>query len=225
MLLEAHISSIRTLLKNFTDDSVYTDEFLANLLVSARNAVYESEFINKKRNFSRFSYKSFCLKLVRETFHDCGCIPQGLGCQVLKSEFELPKSLISKTGNLLMDVYTIQGKRIDFKQFKQRRLLSSHPIASKVITYDIVDGKLVVFGNTSLKVVIVEAVWENPFELYNIPNCSDEGNILNDSCWDPTKSDFPMESQLDLVVWSMVLKLLGLKTIEDESENGQDNTN
>jgi len=224
MVLNIHISAVRTFLKNFTDDTLYTDQFLANTLVTARNAIYESEFINKKRSFSRFSYSSFCIKLNRESFHDCSCVPEGLGCQVLRSEIDIPKTLIDKQGNLLLTAYTINGKRIDFKEFKKRRLLSSHPVSSRVITFDIIDNRLVIFGNLNLKVIIIEAVWEDPFALYTIPNCDGEG-LINGFCSDPTTSEFPMESQIELAVYSLVLKLLGIRTTEDESENAQDNTN
>lgn len=225
MKLDSHVSSIRTLLKQFTDDTLYTNEFLANMLVSARNSIYDLEFIKKGRNFSRFSYNSFCIKLVRETFHDCNCVPNNLGCQVLKSEITLPKVLIDTKGNLMLNIYTINGNRIDYKKFQDRKLLKTHPVTNRIMSYDILDQRLVIFGNLNLVTVIIEAVWENPFELFGIPNCDNSGNILNSLCWDPLEAEFPQESLYDIPIYSLVLKMLGVKTEEDNSENAQNNTN
>jgi len=94
MIVASHISAIRTMIKEFTDDTLYTDEFLANTLVSARNAIYNEELIKKGRNMSRFSYLSFCTPLVLDTFQDCKCVPSNLGCKVVKTKFEMPKVLI-----------------------------------------------------------------------------------------------------------------------------------
>lgn len=225
MILDSHISTIRTMLKEFTDDSLYTNEFLADLLVSTRNSIYEIEYIAKKRNFSRFSYNSFCIKLDRERFQDCDCVPTNLGCQVLKSEIELPKVLLNTKGNLLLNVYTINGNQIDYKPFQERRRLSKHPIANKALSYDIVDKRLVLFGNLNLKVVIVEAVWENPFQLFDIPSCDTSGNVIGDNCWDPINMEFPMEGGIAMIVYSAIVKTLLNRTTEDENENGKNDTN
>jgi len=225
MLLDSHISTLRTTLKEFTDDTVFTNEFLADILVSARNNIYETEFIQKKRKFSRFSYFNFCIKLEEDTFHDCSCVPDNLGCKILKSVIDIPKCLIDKNGNLLLNVYTINGDRIDYKPFQERRLLRSHPVTSKVLSYDIINNKLFIFGSLKLKIVIIEAVWEDPFSLYNVPKCDNTGNILSNNCWNPLEDDFPFERNFDLQLYITALKLLGIKTIEDNSENGQNNTN
>lgn len=224
MIVASHISAIRTMIKEFTDDTLYTDEFLANTLVSARNAIYNEELIKKGRNMSRFSYLSFCTPLVLDTFQDCKCVPSNLGCKVVKTKFEMPKVLIDKVGSMMLYVYTINGDRIDFKKFQDRRLLSSHPIVNRMMSYDVIDRHIVIFGNNNLSVIIVEAVWENPFQLYDISNCDASGNVLESPCWDPTTSEFPQESILDMLIYSTVLKMLGLKTEEDMSENGQNNT-
>jgi len=155
MTLDSHISTIRTLIKEFTDDTLYTDEFLANLLVSCRNAVYDIEPIKKMRPLSRFSYTSFCIKLVVDTFHDCGCVPKTLGCKVLKSEITLPKVLLDIKGNMMLNIYTINGDRIDYKKFQDRRLLIGHPVTNRIMSYDIVNRQLVLFGNLNLKNVII----------------------------------------------------------------------
>lgn len=225
MILDSHISILRTMLKEFTDDSLYTNEFLSELLVSTRNSIYEVEYIAKKRNFSRFSYNSFCVKLEKTKFHDCDCVPTTLGCQVLKSEIELPKVLLNSKGNLLLNVYNINGNQIDYKSFQERRRLSKHPIANKVLSYDIVDEKLVLFGSLDMVVIIVEAVWEDPFQLFNIPNCDASGNVIGGNCWDPTTMEFPMEGGMSAIVYAAIVKTLLNRTVEDENENGKNDTN
>jgi len=93
------------------------------------------------------------------------------------------------------------------------------------MSYDIVNRQLVLFGNLNLKNVIIEAIWENPFELFNIPNCDASGNVLDSPCWNPLTSEFPQEGIYDIPIYNLVLKMLNLKTAEDNSENAQNNTN
>lgn len=218
MTTSEHISTIRTLMKEFTDDTLFTDEFIAGLLLSCRNAVYNMEIMNKKKKLSRFSYNSFCVSLEKDAFHDCSCIPASLGCKVLRSKIKLPKTLISPSGSLLMSVYTINGARIEYKRFLDRKLLSTHPVTAKKITYDIIDDYLVLFGNLDLVVVKVDGVWENPFDLSKIEDCTN-----NTICWNPLESEFPMEGIFTILVYEMVLKFMGVRTKEDESENAQNN--
>lgn len=217
MILDKHISTIRTLIKEYTDDSLYSDEFLADLLVSTRNAIFE-ENLKRRKPISRFNYKSFCISLETDNFHDCNCVPSSLGCKVLKSEIIIPKTLLNNK-ELELNVYSLNGIKIPFKHFSDRKRLSTHPMVSKSVTFDIINGKLVLFGNLNLKKIIVEGLWENPFDLYDIIDCE-----TTTSCWDPLTDEFPMEAQYEVLVYTNMIKLLKINTQQDLSENAQNNT-
>jgi len=119
MKLKNHIGMVRTILKEYSDDTIYTDEFLANLLNSARASIYE-ERLKAKKIMSRFNFNSFCIKLCLDTFFDCSCVPESVQCQVLKSDIEIPRVILDNRKDLLK-VYTLTGIEIPYKHYTERK--------------------------------------------------------------------------------------------------------
>lgn len=216
MKLSNHISSLRTLVNSFSDDSKYTDQFLAEQLVLARNIIYEQK-VDKFHAISRQSYRTICIPLQEETYHDCNCVPENLGCKVLKSKFKIP-NILQARNMPVCKVTTIDGNELGYMQIFQRRRNRFHKAIK--ITYDLVNRDLTIFGTKDLKVVVIDALFSNPFDLIDVPNCDLNGNILG-VCYDVLNDEFPMEDQYAYTVYEIVIGKLfdEMKTKDDNTSN------
>lgn len=222
MKLKQHIGMMRTIYKEFSDDSLYTDEFLANLLNAARSSVYE-ERLKSRKILSRFNYSSFCVKLYKESFFDCDCLPDSVQCKVLKSEIDIPKVILDNKKDLLK-VYLINGTEIPYKHYADRKRYSGNKILSNKLTFDIINNRLVIFGDLLKKIVIVEGLFQNPFDLEEIKNCDIDGNETV-NCYNPLEDEYPLETQYEIPCYTLVRSLVFPNLNEDLSENAQNNIN
>jgi hypothetical protein len=204
-----HTGTIRTLIKNHTDDSYYTDEFLYKLLKDSRAMILERE-AKKFYKFSDFSYLSICMPLILDTYHDCDCLPIDIGCKVLKSRFNLPRVLQGRNRDLIK-IKTIDGEEIGYVPDSSsiKKLKYSRTQKNK-IKYTIVNNHLVIFNNTSLKAVIVELVPEDPLDLSNITLCNEDGEDIGPTCFDYRTENFPIKQALHMPMYEELLKFLNL---------------
>lgn len=196
MKLQEHIALIRTITTKLNSNINVSDEAIAKMLVMARNTVYSQA----KVKLSKQSYNNIILNLSLDPLMNC----ESLSCKILKSIETLPK-ILNKDGEPLMTVYTLGGNIITHRCWEQRKFDSYHPIVSqsKIKTYDILDGKLVIQGNTDLKKVAVEAVFEDPFSII-------EYSCGTSPCYDPLSSVFPMDTGLANLIYEQVYRLLGI---------------
>lgn len=226
MILSSHLNNLRSLLRLHTDDTKFTDQRLGELLVSARNTIYEQK-IDKQHEITRFSYKQICVPLTKSKFHDCSCVPDSVGCMVLKSDQDIPKPLINRN-SMQMKAYNVNGDEIAYLKFNKRRRSKYHPVFDKEtnLTQDIVNDKLVLFGSLLPKVIILEAIWSNPFELAVLPTCNTDGNIIGTPCYNILTDEFPLEEQYNIPVYQLVMELLGYtrKLPDDNIENAREDS-
>ena len=68
-------STLRTLIKQHTDDSHYSDEFLYHLMTNARSLLIERDY-NKNKKLSSWNQQTYCVKLEKTKAHDCDCVSQ-----------------------------------------------------------------------------------------------------------------------------------------------------
>lgn len=201
MTIKQHISAIRALLKLETKDTLYTEALVYDQLLTARSFLLKQKLSrNKVSNFQ--NYQQFCLRLEQDLYHDCDCIP--IGCTVLKSIEELPKFLSNNNG-LIMSVKTFDGTQVSYSPAElQKSKLSSRYKADK-ITYDIQNNKLIIFGNNSMKAVLISGILEDPTELVDYNIC-DETGAITDTCFTIDTSEFPIDPDLVYPLRNLVLE-------------------
>ena len=136
MKISELVSTFRTLLKERTDDSPYTDQELYILLNSAANRL-KTEVLDKKHKLGPKNYIRICAPLEKVEFADCGCIPSELQCKVLRSKFEIPASLVARSA-WTYKITNIHGEQIGHLNHIKRKFMKAHP---KIISTKHASGK------------------------------------------------------------------------------------
>lgn len=221
MLVGEIISLFRTLIKQRTDDSPYTDQELYLLLNSSANKI-KTQVIDKGRKLSTKNWKQFCVKLEKTLFIDCQCIPEELQCQVLKSVDPIPTALVLNN-SIAIKVYNIHGDQIGYYTHLKRRQNRRNKVIMSSKSFDIINDYLYIFGDLLSKVVIVEMLIEDVTKLADYPQYDIDGELINNTCHDVTIDEFPLEEQYIADVIDMSFKLMNLsfKLPEDTVENGK----
>ena len=156
-----HIYKLRTFIKQHSDDTIYSDEFLYSLLRDSRNTLLERE--NKKfTKDSEFHKQTICMPLEIDTYNDCECLPFEVKCKVLKSKYKLPKVLTGRNKELLR-ILTFDGSsQIPFVLSTDLKNLKYTKTKKKGIKYGITNSYLVVFNTLQLKGILIEGIFEDP---------------------------------------------------------------
>lgn len=213
-----HIYKLRTFIKQHSDDTIYSDEFLYSLLRDSRNTLLERE--NKKfTKDSEFHKQTICMPLIIDTYNDCECLPFEVKCKVLKSKYKLPKVLTGRNKELLR-ILTFDGNsQIPFVLSTDLKNLKYTKTKKKGIKYGITNNFLIVFNTLQLKGVLVEGIFEDPLELSKISFCDEEGNETQ--CYDLNTTDFPIKGSLSYPMYQLSLDMLKipLQIREDDTNN------
>jgi len=213
-----HIYKLRTFIKQHSDDSIYSDEFLYSLLKDARVTLLERE--NKKfTKDSEFHKQMICMPLVIDTYHDCDCLPFEVKCKILKSKFPLPKVLTGRNKELIR-VLTVDGyNQIPFIQSTDLKNLKYSRTKGKGNKYGIVNSYLTIFNNLQIKLVLIEGIFEDPLELQKITYCDEGGNETQ--CYDLNTTDFPIKGSLNFPMYQICLDILKipLQLKSDDTNN------
>jgi hypothetical protein len=220
------ISSIRTFLKEFSDDSNYEDEFLYMEALVVRNKLLERELKKNTDKLTHRHWKPICMPLCLDTYYDCDCIPEMNQCKVLKSKYKIPSYFTF--GNFIgIDITSIDGyKKYDMEQPSSGKYKKFRKTISPPYWY-INDGYLYIFNvpQNIWEYVTVRLIPENPMDLASIPNCDTAGNV-NGVCYDPYKDDFGLPAHLYDSLLKMVCEKLGttLRIKTDETNNAESET-
>ena len=198
----AHIADLRILLRQTSDDSEYSDEYLYKLLADTRALIFHQE-IQKHRKLSDWNFQTFCIKLEPDTYHDCSCIDD-LGCKVMKSTSKVPKPLLSRYKNFFK-VYNInQDYEVDkTTPLKLKRDKLSLTRSGKR-GYDITNEKLVLFNSMGTDTLLVRGLFEDPAYVTLNSACDDQ----TEPCTNITDAEFPVDTRFIPVIKELILKQL-----------------
>lgn len=222
--IQAIIDEVKEIIRATSDDTVYPDEFIYALLLEARNLLLYRE-LNKNKLIDPQLKKTICMPLIKSNQIPCDCIPEGLGCIVLKGKYSLPKPIRTYSYRLMtvtsldgLTEYTYREIRTG-KYNKYRRVNSNKPY------YTIINNEIYVIGvpNNDLKAILISAIWEDPSALDDITLCDDDANELTDTCYDPTQDSFQIDAHLRRPMVGMALEVLGIsfEMPEDVSNNAE----
>lgn len=198
----AHIADLRILLRQTSDDSEYSDEYLYKLLSDTRALILYQE-IQKHRKLSEWNFQTFCISLESSTYHDCSCIDD-LGCKVMKSTQKIPKPLLSRYKNFFK-VYNInQDYEVDkTTPLKLKRDKLSLTRSGKR-GYDIVNEKLVLFNSVGTDTLLIRGLFEDPAYITLNSACADQ----TETCTNITDAEFPVDTRFIPIIKEMILKQL-----------------
>jgi hypothetical protein len=213
-----HIYKLRTFIKQHSDDTIYSDEFLYSLLRDSRNTLLERE--NKKfTKDSEFHKQTICMPLIIDTYNDCECLPFEVKCKVLKSKYKLPKVLTGRNKELMRVLTFDSFTQIPFVLSTDLKNLKYSKTKGKGTKYGITNSHLIIFNTLQLKGILIEGIFEDPLELAKISFCDESGNETQ--CYDLNTTDFPIKGSLSYPMYQLSLDMLKipLQIREDDTNN------
>ena len=218
MTINQHISAIRNLIEEYNQDSNYSDEYLYHLF-NASAATLIQRKAEKFHKLSEWNVKDFCMDLEKSKAHNCACVP---GCVALRTKYEIPKPLIGRNKPLIK-FYTVDYEEIPL-------VTTADVVASK---YDAVksSGLIIVLHNQygyvyngttdpiSPKSIIISSYPKDVSEWASIQSCS--SNTSNNVCFDIDNDDYPLDEDMAMLAYQMVLEILNLSfnKVKDDTQN------
>lgn len=192
MKLIDHVYAIRNLLSKgvSSDDSAFSLKFIAHLLI-----VNRANLIKRNNSMAKdYNFQALCLTLEEDALHKC-CTTQS-SCKILKSTKKLPRFL----GNYR--VTTLDGDPIYKLSATEQALLKYAIQPVKAVFYSIENEHLVIYGNKDLEAVVVQGVLENPLDL---GECEDGSDNCDASLFNV---NFTIEAHLLAPLYELTLQQL-----------------
>jgi len=212
------IDGLREMIRQISDDSVFTDEFLFYNLNNARIQVMR-QYINDKKHISPWLYQRFCIKLCPSTFVECNCQPFPFACTVWRSENPIPKPLTHNTG-YIAEFSELNGELITGITENESRFMQYRKVRRKMnyIIGDVRGEKyLFIFSEVKPpKYIKVNMIAEDPTAV-EYSACTEE------ECPEPLGNGFPVEPHLLNSIYRITLEMMGLfmAMTDDRSNNSE----
>jgi hypothetical protein len=202
-LLEDYVSHLNMVLNHGTpsDDKRFSDRHLYFILRYIRAELIKNK-ANKYNYLNVFNYQTIpCLSLEIVTgLDDCPCLPDGVGCQYLRTASPLPKILANRQGLLIASVRDPVGNKIPGASYETTSYDEYTKIKKTMTRYFIHNGYLyLATNNTDLEKISITAIFSDPVELASIQTC-DDGEV---GCYNPLTQPFPMDDELTSALFKM----------------------
>ena len=211
------IDYFREIIREISDDTVYSDQFLYEILLQSR-AVIIKQLLSRNKPLSPYLYQRICVKLCPSDFLECSCTPFDFGCKVYRSVNPIPEVLFNDD-SFIMNTSELWGNHINyinersFRVSKYRK--NKEPYFSYIGHYNNDYYMFILGDKIPPKYIKIEAVFIDPMEIINF-QCDED-------CPKPQGTGFPMDrTKLDGLM-KMSLEFLGIsmKMPEDRSNDGQ----
>lgn len=178
-----------------SDDTRLSNRHIYNKMVTVRSKLLSQE-AKKKQKISQWNYQTLtCIELITVPAHECPCLPT-LGCEVLRSKYELPEPLTGLNGSLIEWVRTIEKSiKIDYISINALNAQKGNKYTAKKLQYFIENGYLYISTPSKLKVVSLKAVFEDPIVADTFENYCDTCEDCN-KCVDYLEENFPIDNDM-----------------------------
>jgi len=208
-----------------SDDTRLSNRHIYNKMLTVR-AKLISQKAKKKQKVSQFNYQTLpCVELIKVPAHECPCLPP-LGCDILRSKYELPQILAGLSGELIEWVRTIEKSvKIDYISINALNAQKGNKYTSKNSYYFIENGYLYISTPRKLKVVSIRALFEDPLEAETFKQYCDSCKDCP-TCIDYLEQDFPIDNDLIDTLVQLTLEevvMLFSQSVEDTTNNTRDN--
>lgn len=224
MKINEAIARLQTILNKGvpSDDTRYAEEFLYSLLKTMR-AKRIRQKLDQYVYLSPFNFSTIeCLPLELGHFSDCPCFTSN--CWILRSKVKLPKIMNHRSGLMIQSVSTIDG-RVLSGSTAEKEEFSKYTMTGNTkdrLVYFIHNDRLYIKGSTTLKVVSVTALFEDPLDLTTINACDPNGEELEATCFDPLDEDYPIDMDIfddvEAMILDKILKGMEPQQVDDEND-------
>lgn len=214
------IDKYREYLRQVSDDSVFTDEFLYAMLIQSRAEIIKN-MIDNNKELSPWLYQRFCIKLCPSNFIECNCAGVDFGCTVWRSEKPIPE-FIYQNDNLVLNISELYGAHIN--QVRERSFRTVKYRKYKNDFYYLIgdyngDKHLFIMTNTNRippKYIKAEGVLSDP-------SLVDEFTCDSGDCFDPLGTGFILDLSKHNALFKLTTEMLGVtfKLPEDRTNNAE----
>jgi len=206
--VKEYIAQIRSLIKQYSDDTAFSDIQLYKLVIDAIAIMNERE-ANKFTKISDWNYKTFCVELCQSVSHVCGCIT--VGCKVLKTIYEIP-SPISGRNKDLIQVLTLDGRELPQVTEEEIQHRKYDPIFANKLMYSVVNQQLVIW-NADVDHVVpralqIRAVWEDISEWDGKELCPNGNTTV---CYDIYEEELSIDRKYHFMIYNEILRMLNIQ--------------
>jgi hypothetical protein len=216
------VDKYREFLRQLSDDSVFTDEFLYAMLIQSRAELIKN-MVDNNKELSPWLFQRFCIKLCPANFIECSCIGDvDFGCTVYRSEKPIPEFLY-QNDNLILNISELFGDHINYIKERSYRTVKYRKYQNKFY-YMIgdINGEKHIFmlspnNNIPPKYIKAEGVLVDPSETEEFMCDS------NEECFNPVGVGFSLDLTKHNALFKLTTELLGitLKMPEDRSNNSE----
>jgi hypothetical protein len=211
------IGSIRLILKEQSDDSLFTDQFLYNE-ISGITARLIAEKYSSDKEVSYVHWQTITLKLKREKYVDCGCVQ--VGCTILRSIETIPPVVVTYLKRPLIRVRLFSGELLPYVRPERQRTNRYSETMGDSPAYYIENNKIIIWNNIDFKAVIVEGVFTSPIDLSKYSICDSEGTSFDTPCYNIVNDAYPADADIiDTAKLMLLQRLLPSKNIQDDRTN------
>jgi hypothetical protein len=223
MTILEHVYAIKNIINKgvSSDDNRISNELILHFINVSRVLLLKRE-ADKRKAHNPANFQGLCVPLCESTWVDCCNIPGGVVCPILKSTFKIPRALTGRT-NLYIKVSYLSGREIGRTTHRSYRFNQYSLTKKDKPGWFILNDYLYVVGvpHNKLKVVWVDALFEDPTELAEITTCNDGTS----PCYIPEEEDYPIDGHLIEPMYQLVLKYVSnsYRFPEDNENNARSN--
>lgn len=211
------IGSIRVMLKEHSDDSLYSDQFIYNELLTARSRITAEKYA-QETEVPYINWQTITARLSRTKYVDCGCVKAG--CDILKTEISIPSVVVTYLKRPLIRVRLFSGATLPYVRPERQRTNVYSEVLGDIPAYYIENNKLIVWNTKALRAIKIEGVFSNPTDLAGIDVCSEEGETFNLKCYEPSSMAFPADADIiDEAKLRVLQRILPTVNIADDITN------
>jgi len=217
------IYGIREILKEFTDDTKYTNSYLEYLVRLKRSAYIRREYSVIQRIIDMEVAQTICMPL--ELVPDSECPECGFDtddCEVVRTVDKLPNTIEVTNKNLILRVAPIGVTKRPFEFISQQRAIyageGDYEINAVYAFYH-PNGHIYLKSKKnfykSLDAISVTAVFDNPRDVEQF-KCGADGS----NCYNPEIDSYPLKAWMaDIIMNEVAQPLLRTKNVEEDTKN------
>ena len=217
------IFAIREKLKEYVDDTRFTDDYLLYLVDLKRATLLKQKYNRIQRQVDEQILQSVALEMVEEDASDFTAVPLEFGYDIVKSKLPLPKILDLDHKNVIERISTVGKLDIPINIVSRRRFTyagTGDYDRDQFFAMMDNEGYIYIKGTTeehrNYDYISVTALFERPMEVLDL--------ITNNSDKDVNDFKYPCKNELvDIIIDMIVQQLANIKSLpSDEDNNASD---
>lgn len=216
------IFDIREALKDYSDDSELSNEYILYLLNIKRAKYLKQRIDQLGRSYNNRVLQTLCLETEEVSINECGL---DFDCEtIIRTKKPLPQLLQLSTKDALQRVSPSDKLSIKFNLINRERATGymNSPFNNKIKAFLHDDNHIYLIGNPMpllLECISVTGVFEDPTELENYSNCCG-CNLETSKCFDYDTTEYPIQIDLlDIIRTDVIQEIAKLKQIKEEQSN------